>query len=129
MTRTLIIGTLNLLSEDDNPWQFDPPVQQVEERVGKAETRRARGWPAPSGSAAGSATRSQCSTRSPRWPDADPMRADLAARARAFVADVCAAYGRRRDPAAPLFAKKLDLQLDNKWLPAAGRLATRSCTA
>ncbi len=123
MTRTLIIGTLNLLSEDDNPWQFEPPVQQVEERVGKAAYEAAR-------AAAGAewerrtvgdalATLDEVAA----LPGADPTRADLAARARAFVAGVCgddAALD--ATPLLPLFAKKLDLQLDNKWLPAAGRL-------
>ena len=37
---TLIVGTLNLLSEDHNPWQFEPPTQQLESRVGRAASRR-----------------------------------------------------------------------------------------
>ena len=37
----VIVGTLNMIADDANPWQFEPPTYQVKDLVGRTNWERA----------------------------------------------------------------------------------------
>ena len=139
----LIVGTLNLISEDYNPWQFEPPAKRATWARALGASVRAESdddlrerWDGAKARARRAFDRFDVRSVLDAL-DAAELRAAADANARgdaasetAIVAHAARArkwvdeqhFEHAQGLAALAAGKKLDLSLDNKWAPEANRL-------
>ena len=127
MAPPLLLGTLNVIGENHNPWQFEAPAADRAARVpggaatwARALARANAAFDAYDVAAALEALDNAVATAASSSPDGGARAAALAALVHGWCDD------RALDDAASLAALAsdgtLDLALDNRWMPHEGRL-------